>query len=91
MPALQIPQRDVDRAQRFDRQALLAVVAQPVIEGLPVPLGGKRILPDQQRLVELDDRSGQPSRTESLAPAAVAVFSDDLDKAGAAPFVPACE
>src|SRR3954449_11604566 len=88
MPALQIPQRDVDCAQRFDREALLAVVAQPIIEALPMPLGGERILPNQQRLVELYDRSGQPRRAERLAPAAVAVLSDDLDKAGAAPFVP---
>ncbi len=47
MPPLEVPQRDVDGRQRFDRQPLLAVIAQPVVEGLPMPFGGERIVADQ--------------------------------------------
>ena len=88
MAALQIPQRDVDRGQRLDRQPLLPVVAQPVVEVLPVALGGERVLADQQRLVVFDDRRGQPRGAERFAPAAVAVLADNLDQARAAPLVP---
>ena len=88
MAGLQIPQRDVDRAQGLDREALLAVVAQPVVEALPDRLGRQRVGADQERLVEFDDRRGQARRAERLAPAAVAVLADDLDEARAAPLVP---
>ena len=88
MAALEVPQRDVDRAQRLDRQPFLAVVAQPIVEVLPEGFGGERVGADQQLPVEADDRRGQPRRTERLAPAAVAVLADDLDQAGAAALVP---
>src|SRR5580704_18727092 len=64
------------------------MVAQAVVERLPVPLRGERVLADQQRFVIFDDGRGQPRWAERLAPAAIAVLADDLDEAGAAPFVP---
>ena len=88
MAALQIPQRDVDRAQGLDREAFLAMVAQPVVERFPDRLGRQRIGANEERLVEFDDRRSQPRRPERLAPAAVAILADDLDEARAAPLVP---
>src|SRR3954453_8976116 len=88
MAALQIPERDIDRAQGFDRQAFLAMVAQPVVQIRPMPLGSKRVLADQQLLVVFDDWRSQPGRAEGFAPAAVAILADDLDQTGLAPLVP---
>src|SRR5204862_3705125 len=88
MAALQIPESDVDRAQRFDRQTFLAMVAQPVVEALPDRLGRQRIGAEEQRLVVFDDRCCQSRRAERLAPAARAVLADDLDETRPAALVP---
>src|SRR5271154_2827884 len=80
MPPLQIPQRDVDRAQRLDRQSLLAVVAQPVVQTLPMQLGCERVRADQQGLVVVGDRGGQPRWTKGFAPPAHPILADDLDQ-----------
>jgi len=42
--ALEIPQRDVDAAQRLHGEAALPVVAQVVVEALPMALDREGIL-----------------------------------------------
>ena len=78
-PPLEIPQRDVDAAQRLDREPALAVIAQAVVEALPVPFDGERVLADQQRRVGLDDGAVRPRRAEGLAEAGQPLLADDLD------------
>ena len=79
--ALDVPQRDVDTADRADRQPLLPLVAELIIECLPDPIGGQRVLADQERPERLDDGGVQSSRTEALSPPRRAILADNLDDA----------
>jgi hypothetical protein len=88
MATLQVPERDVDRTQRLDRQPLLPMVAQPVVKVLPMQFGGKRIGTDKEWLVEIDDRRRQQRRAKRLTPAAQPVFSDDLHQHCPAAVIP---
>ncbi len=47
----------------------LAVIAQVVVEALPVPFDRERVLADQQRRVGLDDAAVRPRRAVDLAEA----------------------
>jgi hypothetical protein len=64
------------------------MVAQPVVEVLPVKLSGEGIRIHQERFIELDDRGGQNRRAEGFTPATQPVITDDLDQQRTAPFVP---
>src|SRR5271163_1266406 len=57
MPALQIPQRDVDRAQRLDRKSLLAVIAAGCTD-FALQLGCERVRTDQEWLVVVGNWGG---------------------------------
>jgi hypothetical protein len=88
IPALQVPQRSIDGAQRFYGEPLLAMVAQAVAEALPMKLGCQGIRSYQERVIKLDDRRGQKGRAECFTPATQPVLTDDLDQQSSAVFVP---
>ena len=68
-PPHEVPERDVDAAQRLDREAPLAVIAQMIVEALPVPFDRERVLAGEKRRVRLDDAAVRPRRAVDLAEA----------------------
>src|SRR5690606_26974143 len=79
--SLDVPQGNVDAAQRRDDQSLLPLIAKMVVEELPDPLRGEGILAQQQRPEGLHDGRIEPGRPEAFAPAGRAVLAYDLDDA----------
>jgi len=77
-PAGEVPQRDVDPAERLDGEALLAVIAEAGVEIFPDRLAGARVASREQLAVEPHDRRIQPRRPVDLAEAADAVLRNDL-------------
>ena len=81
-----VPERDVERRERLDRHALLAVIAQQVVDLVPDHLAGHRVHAEHQgldgpfddRLVAERDRSG----TETLAIAGHPLVGRHLDDVG---------
>src|SRR5690606_7097733 len=80
VPALEVPERDVDAGERLHRQALLAMVAKRGVEALPDRFGRERVGADQQRRHGLDHGGVRPRRAVALAPADGAVRRLDLDQ-----------
>ena len=84
-----VPQRDVDRADRGHDRAFAAVVARHVIHAVPQHFGVERIGAGDERPQRLVDDSGgdlgrlQPLR-ERLAPAGDAFVGYHLDQRGGA-------
>ena len=85
MLALDVPQGDVDAAQRGDGQAPLALVAHQVVETDPQALRLQRITPQQGRRIGLDDGGVGQRGAEAFAPADGTVFAHDLHQAMLAP------
>ena len=80
-----VPERDVDAAQRRRRHALAAVVLDAVVEVFPDHLDVERVAADDARAeLRLDVGLGDRRRAVALAPADDAVGGLDLDDAGAA-------
>jgi hypothetical protein len=78
---LEVPERDVDARQGGCDQSLLPLVAKPVVEVLPVALGGERVVADEIAGHGLDHRRIEAGRPEALAPPRRAILRDDLDEA----------
>ena len=84
-----VPERDVDRADRGDHRSLAAVVARHVVHAVPQHLGVERIAADHQRPQRvLDHRGGDLGRLEPLreclAPPDQPIVGDDLEQRGGA-------
>ena len=86
MLALDVPQGDIDAAQRRHGQPTLALVAQAIVELEPELLGFQRVLTDQRRGVDVDHRRIGLGRPQALAPAHRAVVADHLHQTVLAPF-----
>jgi hypothetical protein len=56
------------------------MIAQPVVEDLPVKLGCQGIRSYQERFIKLDDRRAQKGQAECFTPATQPVLTDDLDQ-----------
>ena len=79
-----VPEGDVDRADRGGHGALATVVAGHVIHAVPQHLDVERVRTDQQRTQRRIDHGGRDLRRleplgERLAPACDAFVGDDLD------------
>ena len=80
-----VPQRDVDAADRLHHDAAPAVLPGAREHLLPQPLDQQRVLADQQRLQGfLDDGRGRAAAETGLADADGAVIGFDLDEQRAA-------
>nr|AIF26358.1 putative mandelate racemase [uncultured bacterium fosmid pJB190D12_contig II] len=84
-----VPERDVDRADRGDHRSLAAVVARHVVHAVPQHLGVERIAPHDERAQRVLDHRGcdlrglEPLR-ERLTPPDQPVVGDDFEQRGGA-------
>jgi hypothetical protein len=85
---LQVPQCDVDAAQRLYRKPFLAVIAEAGVQILPDRLGRKRVAPDEPLAVDRHDRRVHAGRPVNLAPPGKPVLGHDLDDERPALVVP---
>ena len=81
MLALDIPERDVDAAQRGDGEAFLALVAEFFVQQLPQAFARQRVLTDEIGAIGAHDGGVERRRAETFAPAFDAAVGDDLDDA----------
>src|SRR5207248_8016539 len=82
MLALDIPERDIDAAERRYDEALLALIAEAVEKLRPNPLGCERIGAEEMRAESRDHRRVGTRGPETFAPAHGAILAHDLDDAG---------
>ena len=80
-----VPERDVDAADRIHNNPAAAVLARPREHLLPQPLDQERVLADQHRLQDLlDDVAGDATADPGLADPDHPLVGLDLDKEAAA-------
>lgn len=86
-----VPERDVDAGQRLDRHALLAVIAEQIIDVMPEDGAVARVAAEDHRPDDLLDDGAVGERdiagAEALAPAGEALVGSDLDQVRGAPGV----
>ena len=76
--ALQIPQRDLDRAARLGRDPLVAQPAtSPQAQALGVEVDRTELLADQQRRERVVDHGGQHSRVRAAVTVATLAVADE--------------